>query len=163
MSGSFADSYLGKLRAKIGHDMVHVPGCRSVIENAEGHLLLHLRSDMKVWSFPGGGPEHGDDVMAQVIRETQEETGLTILNPKPFGFASNPEFSTLHYPNDDVCHYHDLVFVSTRYEGELVEQNDETLAVDWFAPDDLPDSLYTVPVTVDAYLRFKDSGEFQLF
>ncbi len=162
-SGSFADSYIGRLRSKIGHDMLHVPGVRSVLENADGDILLHLRSDMKVWSFPGGGPEHGDDVLAQAIRETKEETGLTMLNPKPFGFASDPKFSILHYPNGDVCHYHDLVFHATDFDGELVQQNDESLDVDWFSPFNLPDCLHTVPVTIDAFLRFKDSGEFQFF
>ena len=163
MSGAFADSYIGRLRGKIGHDLLHVPGVRSVVENGDGNLLLHLRRDMKIWSFPGGGPEHGDDALTQLIRETKEETGLTPLNPQAFGFASTPETSILRYPNGDVCHYHDLVFYSTDYDGELRRQNDESLDVDWFAPDNLPDCLNNVAVTVDAYLRFKDRGEFQIF
>jgi hypothetical protein len=55
------------------------------------------------------------------------------------------------------------VFYSTDYEGNLIDQGDESLAVDWFPPNQLPKSLHTVPVTVDAFLRFKESGEFQLF
>lgn len=162
MSGDFANSYLGRLRAKIGHDLVHVPGVRIVIENDRGEILLHHRPDFNVWGLPGGGPETGQNVIEQATRETEEETGIAIFDPLPFGFASNPVGATLHYPNGDVCHYHDLMFLVTRYEGQLVTRNDESLAVNWFSYDALPEVLPNVALTVEALLRFRASGEFQL-
>ena len=95
---------------KIGHDLVHVPGSGSLIENFDGKILLQKRSDLGIWDMPGGSPETGEDVVEQAVRETYEETGLRAINPVPFGFASHPETQIIHYPNGDVCHFHDLLF-----------------------------------------------------
>ena len=161
MSSDFASSYLGRLRAKIGHDLVHIPGVRVVVENEKNEILFHLRPDFKVWGLPGGGPETGQNVFDQVTREAQEETGLTILNPKPFGYASEPASETMYYPNGDVCHYHDLMFYTTEFTGELIESNEESLAVSWCPVDSIPEVLPNVTLTIEAYLRFKATGEFQ--
>ncbi|HIF58667.1 MAG TPA: hypothetical protein EYQ26_04130 [Rhodospirillales bacterium] len=54
--GNFSDSYLGKLRKKIGHDLLHVPGSGILIENFDGKILLQKRSDLGIWDMPGGSP-----------------------------------------------------------------------------------------------------------
>ncbi len=46
-------------------------------------ILLTQLSDITTrpgaWTLPGGGVEHGEDPRAAVIREVQEETGLTVV------------------------------------------------------------------------------------
>jgi 8-oxo-dGTP diphosphatase len=51
----------------------------------EGKILLEKRGNEPArgqWSIPGGGVELGESLEAAVIRETQEETGLTPQNPQ---------------------------------------------------------------------------------
>ena len=161
-AGNFSDSYLGKLRNKIGHDLVHVPGSGILIENFDGKILLQKRSDLGIWDMPGGSPENGENVVEQAVRETYEETGLRAINPVPFGFASHPETQIIHYPNGDVCHFHDLLFFATEYEGKLIVSNAETLAVDWFKPRGLPEVTSACKLSIAAFLEFKKTGIFQI-
>jgi 8-oxo-dGTP pyrophosphatase MutT (NUDIX family) len=158
----FSDSYLGKLRKKIGHDLVHVPGAGIVIEKFSGQILLQKRRDFGVWDIPGGSPENGEDTVEQAVRETYEETGLRAINPVPYGFASHPKTQVICYPNGDLCHFHDLIFFATEYEGNLIESNAETLAVDWFYPQDLPKVTAACTLNILAFLKFKKTGVFQI-
>ncbi len=153
--------YIGRIRKHVGRQLLHVPGAVMVIENEDGALLLQKRSDFGLWGFPGGGPEDGEDAAQQAIRETREETGLIARDPKAFGFASNPDYQEFRYPNGDHCHYHDILMYTTAYEGELT-LNEESLELRWFQPDDVPEMTIPARKMLDAYLRFKETGEFQL-
>ena len=61
--------------------------------------------------FPGGHVEDGESVLASVIREMKEETGLTIAHPVPCGFKD--------WFNDDGTRYLVLLFKTDRISGEL--------------------------------------------
>jgi 8-oxo-dGTP diphosphatase len=59
---------------------------RAVILNEQGQMLIVRRSATDpfhpgTWDIPGGQVEHGEDVQAAAIRETQEEVGLALLEP----------------------------------------------------------------------------------
>ncbi len=97
-----------------------------------------------------------------LIREVYEETGLTLLNPKPFGHASNPEYEIIKFPNNDIAHFHVLLFYATEFRGKLKTTDDETIALGWFSPELLPNTLENMARTVEAYLAYKDSGLFQI-
>jgi 8-oxo-dGTP pyrophosphatase MutT (NUDIX family) len=158
----FANSYLGKLRQKIGHDLVHVPGAGILIENSQGRIPFHQRSDTGIWDTPGGAPENNENAVQHAIREVYEETGLRVLNPIPFAFASEPKTSIISYPNGDICHFHDLLFYATEYEGTLIDNNEETLAVGWFEPTNLPEVKPISVLAIAALLEFKKTGVFQM-
>lgn len=160
MSG-FADSYLGRLRAVVGDRLLLVPGARIVIERDDGRILLQKRADFGVWGLPGGNAEDGDSVLQTIVRETREETGLDVVAPRPFGHGSEPQFERFVYPNGHRLHAHVLMFYATEFAGAL-GGDDETLALDWFAPTALPETLPNMQRSIDAYLRFKATGEFQL-
>ena len=55
-------------------------------------LLLQDRSkpDWRGWTMPGGHVEPGESIVDAVVREMQEETGLTILQPKLCGIKQFP-------------------------------------------------------------------------
>ncbi len=58
-----------------------------MVENEKGQLLVENRKDPD-WPgicFPGGHVEKGESFTAAAIRETFEETGLTIENPRLVG------------------------------------------------------------------------------
>lgn len=157
----FADSYLGRLRAVVGDRLLLVPGARIVIERDDGRILMQKRADFGVWGLPGGNAEDGDSVLETIVRETREETGLDVVAPRPFGHGSEPKYERFAYPNGDRLHAHVLMFYTTEFSGEL-GGDDETLALDWFAPTALPETLPNMVRSIEAYLRFKATGQFQL-
>ncbi len=157
----FARSYLGQLRAVVGSRLLLVPGMRIVVENEAGAVLLQLRSDYRLWGLPGGVPDEGEAAGATVIRETFEETGIRVLDPVPFGFASDPAHEVWTYPNGDRCHYFTLLYTARSFTGEPITGNEESLQVGWFHPDALPNLLPVMTRTLDAYRRYRSTGSFQ--
>ena len=61
--------------------------------------------------FPGGHVEMDESILASVIREMKEETGLTIEHPIPCGFKG--------WVNEDGSRYLVLMFKTDRFTGEL--------------------------------------------
>jgi ADP-ribose pyrophosphatase YjhB (NUDIX family) len=160
--GTFSESYLGRLREVIGSRLVLMPGCRIVIENRAGELLLEQRSDFGVWGLAGGVPEPGESIETAIIREVAEETGLRVRDVRPFGYASDPAHETWTYPNGHQCQYFSLMFYTHAFSGELAALDGESLQLGWFAPDRLPEMLPNMRRAVEAYMRFRASGEFQM-
>lgn len=61
--------------------------CRVLLQNASGQILLARRSPTDpfypgTWDIPGGRCDPGEGQIAAVIRETKEEVGVTIRNPR---------------------------------------------------------------------------------
>lgn len=58
-------------------------GAVAIITNRRGELLLHLRDDLPNiawpahWSLLGGGCDPGEDPTTAIVRELDEEAGLT--------------------------------------------------------------------------------------
>ena len=99
----FASSYVGRLRKLVGNRLLLVPGARIVVEGPSGQILLQKRSDFDVWGLPGGNAEEGESLDTAIVRETAEETGLEILDFKPFGFGCDPTIETFTFANGDRC------------------------------------------------------------
>lgn len=58
--------YIRDLRAKVGHDLLMIPGAAAIILNDQGQVLLQRRGDTDEWSLPGGAIEPGEE-LAQAI------------------------------------------------------------------------------------------------
>lgn len=90
-------------------------------------MIRHQRGINKGYvNFPGGKKEVGEDMQACVIRETLEETGLTVKNPVEVGY--------IEFPGAD---YHVHVFKSTEFSGELKAKTDE-VNLFWQDTDNVP-------------------------
>jgi ADP-ribose pyrophosphatase YjhB (NUDIX family) len=159
---SFAESYLGRLRALIGDRLVLMPGARIVIERDDGRILLQQRTDFGIWGLPGGSAEEGEGLEAVVLRETAEETGLIVRDVEPFGFGCDPQYETFVFPNGDQVQFFALMFYTRSFEGEAAVTDDESSAVGWFAVDALPEMLPNMARSIEAYQRFKKTGKFQM-
>ena len=159
----FASSYIGELREKVGNQLLLIPGTRVVIERGDGSILLQKRSDFGVWGLPGGNAEPGENLEQVIVREVQEEAGIEICNPLPFGFGSNPTLETFTFPNGHVAQHFVMNFYCRKFDGEPNVKDDESLALDWFETVNLPEMLPNMLESVNAYQRFLRSGQFQLF
>ncbi|HET6483380.1 MAG TPA: NUDIX domain-containing protein [Actinoplanes sp.] len=127
--------YILKLREKIGHEMLWLPGVSVLILNEKNELLLALRSDDGTWGVLGGFVEPGEQPADAVVRETFEEAGLVV---EPLQITSVIAYER-NYPNGDQCRYLDTAFRCRIVEGKARVNDDESLALDWFPLDRLPD------------------------
>lgn len=159
---AFADSYLGQLRQLIGNRLVLMPGARIVIERDDGRILLQKRTDFGLWGLPGGNAEEGEGLEAVVARGVVEETGLIVSGVEPFGFGCDPQYETFQFPNGDRAQFFALMFYARSFEGEPAVTDDESSAVGWFAVDELPEMLPNMARSIEAYVRFRATGKFQM-
>ena len=95
----------------------------SIVEDVENGRYLMIRNHRGInkgcLNFPGGKKEPGEDMRACVIRETFEETGITVKNPVEVGYI---EFPTMDF------YVH--VFKSTEFSGKLTPRA-EVVDVFW--------------------------------
>lgn len=158
----FSSTYLGRLRQLIGDRLVLMPGARIVIRDAEGRILLQHRTDFGLWGLPGGNAEDGESLTSIIVREVEEEVGLKIQPPQPFGCASDPAFETITYPNGDQCQFFVMLFFTDVFQGVPRVADDESRAVGWFDLKALPEMLPNMRRTVEAYRAFQANGSFQM-
>ena len=88
-----------------------------MIFDGAGRVLVQERlpKPSNLWSgltFPGGHVEPGETVVASVIREVQEETGLTVSNLQKCGYIQ-------WYNPDKQSQYFVFLFKTTTFTGEL--------------------------------------------
>lgn len=101
-----------------------------MVRDGQGNFLVQDRVD-KSWPgicFPGGHVEPGESFTRAAIRETWEETGLTIQNPRLCGVK---QFQT-----KENARYVVFFYQADRYSGEL-RASDEG-EVFWVSRSDLP-------------------------
>lgn len=160
---SFAESYVGKLRQKVGNDLLLLPGASCLFVDADGRFLLERRSDFGIWGVPGGNPEPGEDIATLIRREMLEETGVRIDTLIPYGFASDPATKTITFPNGHRCQFFVMLFCADWPVGAVPVASAESLAFGWFTPETLPeDCMPATRASLAAYQRFKATGIFQL-
>jgi ADP-ribose pyrophosphatase YjhB (NUDIX family) len=116
------------------------PSVAAVITNADGHILLQLRSDNSLWGLPGGSVEIGESVALAILREVREETGLTVEIERLVGVYSDPRSQVFRYADGNVVHYINTLFVC-RIVGGNLQTCEETLDLRFFEPARLPDEM----------------------
>ena len=103
----------------------------SIIKDEKNNRFLMIKHHRGInegfVNFPGGKKEECDpDMTACVKRETAEETGLKIKNPKFVGY--------MEFPTMNIAVY---AYLSTEFEGTLSPKKDE-VDVFWQPADDIP-------------------------
>jgi ADP-ribose pyrophosphatase YjhB (NUDIX family) len=129
--------YIRNLRAKIGHDLLLVPGVSGVVINDEGEILLHRRSDNGKWSLPGGAMDPGEEPADALVREIREETGVEVLPERIVGVSSGPDHR-ITYGNGDEVMILSICFACRPVGGAPQINDDESLEVRYFPLDALP-------------------------
>ena len=106
-------------------------GAMAIITNGAGRYLMHLRDDIPGivwpghWSTLGGGREEGETPREAIVRELQEEAGLTVEGLTEFCDAPDVNGSGQH-----------LTFFSATWEGDPRALTlTEGQKLDWVAPE----------------------------
>jgi ADP-ribose pyrophosphatase YjhB (NUDIX family) len=128
-------AYVLGLRAKIGHDLLWMPGVTAVVLNARDELLLVKRSDNGLWSLPAGWLEPGEEPAVGAAREIAEETGVHVRVER---LLSVLVLRPHTYPNGDNVQALDLAYRCVAVTGEARVNDDECTDVRWFGLSALP-------------------------
>jgi 8-oxo-dGTP pyrophosphatase MutT (NUDIX family) len=158
---TWAESYLGKVRASVGDsDTILFVGARGVIIDDQDRLLLIQRSDNHRWAIPAGAMELGESMEDCAIRETWEETGLRATSLTPFAF-----YTRYTYTND-YGHTYQQILMSFRihtWEGELLRQTDESVDAGFFPLDQVPGpKSFVLDETLADLAEFERTGRLVL-
>ncbi|WP_371495581.1 NUDIX domain-containing protein [Kitasatospora sp. NBC_00374] len=129
-------AFLAELRTLVGTRPLWLPGVAAVVLDDAGRVLLGRRADDGRWALVGGILDPGEEPADGVVRECLEETGV-LVEPERLTMVSVSPM--IEYPNGDRCQYLDLTFRCRYLSGEARVNDDESLAVAWFAQDALPE------------------------
>jgi mutator protein MutT len=108
----------------------------AVVWDGEGRVLLSRRaSDPAAGKFdlPGGFVEEGEHPADCVVRELEEEAGITITDPELLGIWMD----RYEYKGRTVDTLN-LYYSARIGEGDTPEPADDVAEFCWFAPDDVP-------------------------
>lgn len=94
-------------------------------------LQDRIKKDWRGFTLPGGHVEPGESIVDAVVREMQEETGLTVENPKLCGVKQFP----ISGENGESGRYLVFLFVADQFSGEIVSS--EEGAMHWVKKEDL--------------------------
>lgn len=124
-----------RLREKIGHDLLWLPGVTAVVLDEENVLLVR-RSDNGRWAPVTGIVDPGEHPSETAAREVLEETGVTCSVE---GLAWVSVSKPVVHVNGDHAQYLDHTFRCRYVGGEAHPADDESTEARWFHVDHLPD------------------------
>jgi ADP-ribose pyrophosphatase YjhB (NUDIX family) len=102
----------------------------SVIVEFDGRIVLQQRAmepRAGFWTFPGGFLEIGESAEDGAIRETKEEVGLDVTLTGLLGVYTREHVGIVL-----------VVYSGSASTGDAIVGDAESLAVRWFAPNDIP-------------------------
>lgn len=126
--------FIVRLRDKIGHAPLWLPGVTAVVLKGD-EVLLVRRSDNGTWTPVTGIVEPGEHPAETAARETLEETGVECVVEALAWVGVSPP---VVHVNGDRAQYLDHTFRCTYIAGEAHAADDESLEVRWFPLARLP-------------------------
>lgn len=147
-----------KLREKIGNDPLWLPGVRGVVLDDDNRVLLCQRADNGHWTLITGMLEPGEHPAPGLVREIFEETAVVAQTERILAVGV---IGPVTYPNGDVCDFLDIAFKCRYVSGEARVNDDESLAVGWFATDELPELSAGHRATIELALAPEQPAAYQ--
>jgi 8-oxo-dGTP pyrophosphatase MutT (NUDIX family) len=113
-----------------------VPAAGVLAVDGQGRLLLQRRRDTGQWAIPMGKQELGETPSQCAVRETLEETGVTVEVTGLLGIYSDPSHVVLYTSDGETRQEFEIILTGRPVSG-LPAVNDEADGVAWFAPAEL--------------------------
>lgn len=160
----YVGSHIWKLRHKVGHDLLVLPATDVIAVDEQDRVLLVHNIDLDRWVFPGGYVEEGRTTRQNAAQELLEEGGINTSVEDLVPIASVSGF-TLQYGNGDTTQPHTQVFITRQWTDAGNELDSvEITKRKWFTTNELLaiDLHVNVKNLLDAYLAYRDTGEYQV-
>jgi ADP-ribose pyrophosphatase YjhB (NUDIX family) len=126
--------FILRLRERIGHDLLWLPGVTAVVLR-DDEVLLVRRSDDGSWAPVTGIVDPGEHPARTAAREVLEETGVRCTVEELVWV--NVTEPTMHV-NGDRAQYLDHTFRCRYVDGTAHPADDESLEARWFPVSGLP-------------------------
>ncbi|WP_043266106.1 NUDIX domain-containing protein [Streptomyces sp. CT34] len=107
----------------------------AVVRDEDGRVLLIHRTDNNLWALPGGGHDIGESIAQTVVREVEEETGVTVVVEEIVGLYTDPDH-VIAYDDGEVRQQFSICFHARPLSGSL-RTSSESKEVRWVPPADL--------------------------
>lgn len=127
--------FVVELRAKIGHAPLPLAGVVAVVLDERDRVLLVRRSDTGEWALTTGCLEPGEQPAAGAVREVFEEAGVDVVVER---LLSVEALELAVAPNGDQVYWLAVGLRCRAVGGEARVNDDESVAVGWFAPHAMP-------------------------
>lgn len=128
--------FILRLRERVGHDLLWLPGATAVVLRGDAEVLLVRRADNGCWGPVAGVLEPGEHPADCAAREVLEETSVE-AEVEALAWVNVTE--PIVYPNGDRSQYLDHTFRCRYVRGEPRVADDESTDVGWFPLDALPE------------------------
>lgn len=152
--------YIRQLREKVGHAPIMVVGVAGIVINAAGEVLLQRRSDNGEWALPGGAVDPGEEPAEAVVREVWEETAVLVQPERVVAVHGGHDFF-MRYPNGDETYIISISFACRPIRGEPRVNDDESLEVRYFAPDQFPPMMERSRLRIQLALQNEPHCQFR--
>jgi 8-oxo-dGTP pyrophosphatase MutT (NUDIX family) len=128
--------YFASLRAKVGADLLVIPGVSVLLWDDEGRLLLARENLTGPWGLIGGAVEPDEAPDDAARREALEEVGVRIEITGIRAVLGGPTYR-IRYENGDEVSYVSTVYDARIDEGQPKPDLDEVQEIGWFSQQEL--------------------------
>lgn len=121
-----------------------------LIQREDGRVLLQMRhkKDWPGYTLPGGHVEKGEDFRSALVREVEEETGLTVTDPRLCGIME-------YKAKEGQDRYLVFLYKATRFTGKLKDSSEGE--VGFYRYEDIPEESWAMDM--DAILEVLKEGK----
>lgn len=113
------------------------PSAGAFVRDGSGRVLLIRRDDNGNWSMPGGAMDPGESLTDCAVRETLEETGITVAITDLVGIWTDP-LHRIEYTSDGEVRQEFTVIYAGQYLSGEPTPSKESLSVEWVDADKVP-------------------------
>ena len=133
--------YIKNLRARIGNDLLLLPGVTAIVINEKDEVLLQLRRDTGTWAPPSGGVEPDETVAECAKREVKEEAGVAIAPERVVAVLSGSEYRVTYANGDQLAPVTTVIRCRPLDDRPPRVNDDESRDVRYFSVDALPKNM----------------------